>query len=74
MLGNSKYAIRKLQEFSNQDEIGDLYDLRDWGYIVKKHPENKPAEFDDFLDLLNQNLNKYEITSIFKLSLGKNRG
>ena len=67
MLGNSNNAIRNIKALSAHGNSIDLYNLRDWSVIVKRHPENQPGDFDIFLNLLNKNINDYDKDRIYEL-------
>ena len=54
----------------NDFDIDELYDLRDWGLVVKRFPSNLPEGFDEFYDRVSKILLDIDSQSIYQLTGG----
>lgn len=72
MFGNSKAALHAIDEYLKSSHLsqGDLYDLRDWGTIIKRSPNQSPEGFEEFYNHLIQILRDIDENSIYELSQG----
>lgn len=72
MFGNLSSALNSIDEYLQSEEfnLDMLYNLRDWGRVIKRHPVNSPEGFDEFYNRITKVLNDVSAGSIYELASG----